>query len=261
MNKKQNSVIIESQKRSNNQSIAIIDKPKSSLIAYYGQPEKLKTISLKETTLAILQSSLYRQEELSKIREQGCQILGYLSLGEDHSLGSEICIPGSKDYHLQVNSLWGSVIVDITHPKWHSTVIDRARSALSKVDGLFLDTVDHINMTGMVKIVQMLHNEFPGAIFWINRGFDLLINLKSYIDGVIFESLSTSHTPQYQLHNQQGLEYTRIQLDYIQQLELPVMAIDYADKSDLAQLAYQRAADLNISTFVTDKYLLLPNGI
>lgn len=261
MNKKQTGMIIDPQKKSGGQAVAIIDKPKSSLIAYYGQPEKLKTISFKETKLAILQSVLYRQEELLRIREQGCQVLGYLSLSEDHSVGNEICIPGSKDYHLQVNSLWGSVIVDITHPQWYSTIIDRARTALNGVNGLFLDTVDHINTTGMVKLVQMLHSEFPEAIFWINRGFNLLQDLRSYIHGVIFESLSTSHTPQYELHNQQGLEYTRLQADYIQQLDLPVMAIDYADRTDLAQLAYQRAQNLQISTFVTNKYLLLPNSI
>lgn len=239
---------------------SVLEKPNSLLLAYYGLPERLRLVDIQKKELVILQTTLYNKNELLKIRQQGCRVLGYLSLGEDHSWGDTVCIPGSEAYHIKVNSIWGSVMVNIAHPEWQRKVLSRARDALKNADGLFLDTVDHGPADEMIKLVKLLRFEFPDAIFWINRGCELLRELIYSIDGVIFESLSTFHTPKYCKHDEQGLLYTKIQIEYIHQLGIPVLAIDYADSIELTQFAHQRANELKVSTFVTDKLLWMPSG-
>lgn len=242
------------------QPTGVLERSKSLLLAYYGLPERLRLVDVQKKELVILQTTLYHQDKLLQIRQQGCRVLGYLSLGEDHSWGDTVCIPGSETYHMKVNSIWGSVMVDVAHPEWQRKVLSRARDALKNADGLFLDTVDHGPANDMIQLIKLLRSEFPSAIFWINRGCALLRQLASSIDGVIFESLSTFHTPQYCQHDEQGLLYTKIQIEYIHQLGIPVLAIDYADSTELAHFAHQRATELKVSTFITDKLLWMPTG-
>ncbi|WP_156123404.1 endo alpha-1,4 polygalactosaminidase [Deinococcus radiopugnans] len=235
--------------------------PHLPLSVFYGPPtpQALKTLAGFRTV--IVQTSLYTPAQLAALRGGGTRVLGYLSVGEDHPHGEYACTPGCAAYHLAVNPQWGSVTVDVRNPAWWAELLRRASAELLHADGLMLDTLDSADPEGTLALVQTLRAAFPHVTLLSNRGFGLLPGLARLVDGVLFEGFSTTHTPAYAALDAQGLAYTAHWLGELRALGLNVCALDYADRPALAQAARERAARLQVQTFVTDRALTLAGGL
>ncbi|WP_240741716.1 hypothetical protein [Deinococcus sp. KSM4-11] len=233
--------------------------PRAALSVYYGVPcpDSLRVLARHATV--ILQSGLYSDAQLRNLRGSS-RVLGYLSVGEDHPLGAYACVPGSQPYHRDLNPAWGSVHVDAHHPAWLATVLRRASDALTRTDGLLLDTLDSADPEATVALIRAVRARWPLAVLYANRGFALLDDLIPLIDGVLFEAFSTTHSPTPDLHDPDGLAYTAHWLHAATNSGLDVLALDYADTPALAALARARAAAHGLPTFVTSRSLDLPGG-
>ncbi|MDV6375278.1 endo alpha-1,4 polygalactosaminidase [Deinococcus arenicola] len=234
--------------------------PYLPLSVYYGPPTPQALKALRGFRTAVVQPTLYTPAQLAALRAGGAQILGYLSVGEDHPYGEYPCTPGCAAYHLEVNSQWGSVRVDLSDPAWWAELLRRAAAQLQHTDGLFLDTLDSGGAEGTLALVQTLRTAFPKAILLANRGFGLLPGLARLVDGVLFEGFSTTHTPVYGTLDKQGQDYTAHWLKEVRAQGLSVSALDYANTPALARAARERAARYNVQTFVSDRALSLAGG-
>lgn len=228
------------------------------LAVYYGPPTPAALRALAAHDRVAVQAGLYRPEQLRALRRTA-RVLGYLSVGEDHPLGEWPCVPGSAPYHLRVNPAWGSVTVDVWHPQWQRTLLERAAQAVAHTDGLLLDTLDSADPAGTLTLIRTLRDRWPHATLIGNRGFGQLPQLAPLLSGVLFEAFSTTHTPGPALHPPDGLAYTEHWLRELRRHGLPVDALDYADTPHLAAAAHARAHAHGLRTFVTDRSLSRPS--
>ena len=230
---------------------------RTALAVYYGPPTPAALRALAGHERVAVQAGLYSPGELQALRRTA-QVLGYLSVGEDHPLGEWPCVPGSAPDHLQVNPAWDSVSVDVWHPQWQQVLLERAAQALAHTDGLLLDTLDSADPTGTLALIRTLRAHWPHATLTGNRGFALLPELAPLLDGVLFEAFSTTHAPAPALHPPDGMAYTAHWLREVRRHGLPVDALDYADTPELAAAAHARATAYGLNTFVTDRTLSRP---
>ena len=241
------------------------DPPSPTLAVYYGPATAQALASLATFPRVAVQAALYSPEQLAALRRDGSRVLAYLSVGEDHPLGDWACVPGAAPYHQRTNTEWQSVVVDAAHPLWQRTLLTRAREALRHTDGLLLDTLDSADPAATLVLLRQLGAAFPEAALWANRGFGLWPELPGVLraapdPGVLFEAFSTHHTPGYGLHGAEGLAYTAHWLTEVRRSGLPVHALDYADRPELAQAARARADALGLPTFISDRALTRPAG-
>ncbi|MEF2277506.1 hypothetical protein V3W47_04285 [Deinococcus sp. YIM 134068] len=234
---------------------------RASHAVYYGPgtPEAVRVLGGFGTV--VVQSGLYRPADLRALREGGTHVLGYLSMGEDHPLGDQACVPGSAPYHRGVNPYWGSVAVDAAHPGWREVLLARAGDALTHTDGLLLDTLCSAEAEATLSRIRDVRETWPGAWLLANRGFTLWPDLAPLVDGVLIEAFGTTHAPRYAPHDAGGLAYTAHWLAVCRAAGREVLALDYADTPALADLARTHAAAANVPTFVTDRALSLPGGL
>ncbi|GGI80210.1 hypothetical protein [Deinococcus wulumuqiensis] len=241
------------------------DPPSPTLAVYYGPATEQALATLATFPRVAVQAPLYSPEQLAALRRGGTRVLAYLSVGEDHPLGDWACVPGAAPYHQQPNTEWASVVVDAAHPLWADVLLTRAAQILEHTDGLLLDTLDSADPVATLALLRQLRGAFPDAALWANRGFALWPELPEVLrgapdHGVLFEALSTRHTPCYALHDPPGLAYTAHWLAEVRRSGLPVHALDYADRPELAAAARARAAALGLRTFVSDRDLVWPGG-
>ncbi|MFB9992392.1 endo alpha-1,4 polygalactosaminidase [Deinococcus oregonensis] len=227
---------------------------------YYGPATPQAVRTLGGFDLVVLHPTLYAASDLKALREGGTRVLAYLSVGEDHAFGDTPCIPGSAAYHCAVNPQWGSVVVDAAHPGWRATLLNRAEQVLAHTDGLLLDTLDSADAAATLNLVSAVRATASGTVLMANRGFGLWPGLAQYIQAVLFEAFSTTHSPLPAAHDQQGLAYTAHWLGVLRAAGLPVFALDYAATPQLAAFAQARAAQYAVPPFVTQRDLTLPGG-
>ena len=189
-----------------------------NFICYYGNGglERLRAFDV-----AILSAQQYTQDEIEWLAdaatprlpygipsEHAPVVLAYLSLGEDgdhltNYAGATIHEPpdlpwAKRDEYGQTvrNPVWGSVLVNLEHNGWQAQVLERAWKATARgFHGFFLDTVDSTAIAdrrAFIRIIRALRARFPSAPIVLNRGFALLPSVQDLVDGILFESLSTT---------------------------------------------------------------------
>jgi polysaccharide biosynthesis protein PelA len=246
---------------------------------YYGEDGLEKLIRFDAVILAP-----HRQPEgnVRQLVAAGTVVLAYLSVGED---SSEFTDGFERDWlepnefepewalreitgEMVHNPVWGGVVVQLTHPGWTKTLFDRAKHALGMgFHGFFLDTIDRNSLAdrrALTRIIRDLRTRWPGAPIMLNRGFELLPSVQDLVDGVVFESLSTT----WRLEGKK-VEYARVtddtlevNLDVAQQLrdlgrrwELALWALDYTDSRELESFAQVTAKAFGFVTFTADRLL------
>ncbi|ADD28593.1 endo alpha-1,4 polygalactosaminidase [Meiothermus ruber] len=225
---------------------------KEALAFYYG---KGRLQQLRRYAQVVLQTWAYTPIELQWLRRQGTRPLAYLSLGEDQ--------PTPAPWHRKTrNPDWNTVYVDPAHPDWIRSRLDEAQKAIDMgFEGLFLDTLDTVTLNpqdrgAMLQLIAQLRALVGSRRLYANRGFYLLPELSSLVDGVVLESFSTTWTPRgYRVLPAYELEYNLSCLFRLQGLGLELYALDYTDRFWLEGFARARAMYYGLPTFVSNRDL------
>lgn len=219
---------------------------------------------LKEFDVAIIHSSqLFGDENASEYVEElkaaGTYVIAYLSIGEDDGLhvGDGLGENGYASYYLyengmpRMNSSWGSYFVDAGNPVWQAKVLENAKTIMDYgVDGLFLDTLDTVDVAydtlgGMVDLVRRLDEELPeGTKLVPNRGFTVFQYISQYVDGIMFESFSTTYdeaSGYFVDRNQSDMEYNQtVACNVINRVRrydyMPVFCLDYINAEEYSYM-------------------------
>ena len=225
---------------------------KAPICFYYGNG---RLIELADYPRVVLQPDFYTAAELTYLKEQGVQTLGYLSLSEDVG-------PPAPWQRPEKNPDWGGSFVYVGHPQWVEHVVGQARAALAAgFDGLFLDTLN-VELTfpedvpHLLTLVAAIRAEAKPAYMLANRGFGMLPRLAELVDGVVFESFSVRWTDEgYASWPADVLEFHAQVAEQLLRLQLDLYALDYADTPGLTEFAIRRAHQFGMQCVVSDRAL------
>lgn len=216
--------------------------------------------------------------DLAEGHRYGKKYLAYLSLVEVSSTASygpklkELGIP-----LLGENQHWNTKCADVLNPKWAEFVIGTlAADAVKKgFDGFFLDTVDSMALLAkenpakaedykkaVIELIKKLSEAHPKLEIIINRGFDLLADLKGQVDGVLIESVFQTFDAKgnYGPVNADDHQALLAKIKSIKADGLPVYVVDYLARGNpaFAESVVEQIRKAGAEPFLTTKEL---NGV
>ena len=200
------------------------------------------------------------------------QVYAYVSVTEVQA--SRAYYPDiAADWKLARNQDWQSDVVDQSVTAWPDFFASRVVAPLWErgFRGFFLDTLDSYRLAeqfdeqaqqqGLVRVIETLHQRFPGIKLILNRGFDILPRLRGKVEMVAAESLYRRWNAKAQRYEQvpeADRQWLLGQLRSIQQRDgLPVLVIDYVAPHDraLTRSTAEKIAQDGFLPWVTDAQL------
>lgn len=228
----------------------------TKFMVYYGQGNLFK---LKQYDLLILQPELYTTSEIKEFSHVGSIPVAYLSLGEIENTrwwAEKV----HDSWLLGKNEIWGSYYINPGNTGWRSLVLDLIiPSIIDKgYSGLFLDTIDMVDLypnvkDNMIDLIKSIREEYPDLILIQNRGFSIFKESVALIDGILFESMTSSYNfetktsyPVYQDELIRSIRRTA------ERYGVALFALDYLSTGKLQQRFYEKAKRYNYIPLVAD---------
>lgn len=169
------------------------------------------------------------------------------------------------------NESWGTRLVDVAHPGWLAAMMEKVvhPAVVKGFDGIFLDTVDSVALLGktipghekpareaIAALIREVKKKYPDQSIVVNRGFDLLPEVKALVSGVLVESVFRTCDPKtrtYAAVSAEGTAWIVERIREVQRVGLPVYAVDYvpAAERQLAKATAEKLAALGCVPFVT----------
>ncbi len=194
----------------------------------------------------------------------GTEMYAYVSVAE---------VQASRPYYADIpshwklarNGHWKSDVIDQTPPEWPDFFARRVIAPLWErgYRGFFLDTLDSYRLAsnfdekaqqqGLVRVIETLHRRFPGIQLVLNRGFDIVPQVRDKIQMVAAESLYqgwNAGAQRYEEVSEANRSWLLNQLRTIRERDgLPVLVIDYVPPQDRA-LTRATAARIQADGFI-----------
>ena len=215
---------------------------------YYGSssfPQELRNFNT-----WIVEPTQFNDPEL--VAQHQGKLFAYVSLGEvdaDRPYLSKL----PPAWLLGKNPTWKSRVIDQAAADWPRFFVDEIIAPLRQQGyrNFFLDTLDsyHLIATtpearkkqeqGMVTAIRLLKSRFPDARLIVNRGFEILPQIKDQVVAVAAESLFQSWnntTNRYVTVSEADRSWLMSQLNQVRdEYKLPVIVIDYAPPEKRSQ--------------------------
>jgi hypothetical protein len=202
----------------------------------------------------------------------GARPLAYFSIGEVARASAE-----SKSideaWVLAENTAWSSRVMDLESPGYQAWLEARFEALWARgYRGFFLDTLDSYRLAaaerrdaglrrGLVHIIRSLAQRHPGVLLLLNRGFEVLSELKDVVSGVVAESLFDrwdAATQSYRAVPEADRRWLGTELRRVRDgLGLPVTVIDYRPEAERPQAreTARKIAALGFEPWVTNATL------
>lgn len=202
-------------------------------------------------------------------RMPGTQAYAYVSVAE--------VLPTRPDYKdipaawkLARNGDWKSEVIDQTPEQWPDFFASRVVAPLWErgYRGFFLDTLDSYRLAtqfdeeaqqrGVVRVIETLHQRFPGIALIMNRGFEVAPRVRDKVRMVAAESLYQGWNPRtqrYEAVKEQDRQWLLGQLRTLRERDgLSALVIDYVPPNDraLARATAERIQAEGFIPWVTD---------
>ena len=239
-----------------------------SVAIYYGNDVPVDMLA--QFDWAVVESEHMQEGQLDALEQYGTQAFAYVSLGEAEHWRAGESLPSEA---LKArNEGWNSQAADLTQKKWGDYIVnERIRPLWNQgYRALFLDTLDSYRLfatddeaaaeqqQALVALIKRIRSEFPGIKLLLNRGFEVLDQVRGDIVGVAAESLYQSWDVRTQSYRDVKPEDTQYVLDRLREVRndygLPAIAIDYVAPADreLARQTARRIADEGIVPWVSN---------
>ncbi len=218
---------------------------------------------------------LHAQADLKPGQRLGHQFLAYLSAVEVANGSPSLARATERQVPLVgENPAWASRLMQVGSEAWRSYLLEDGAAVAMKAgfDGFFIDTIDSTslipdrherrNAAGhIVSVIKEMHKRWPKKKIIINRGFDLLPELKSQIHGLMVESVFQTFDAKqrrYVATEPEGSEWLETKIEQAQGMGLTVYAVDYVSPTEqaLANATAKKLAALGAIPLVTTPELL-----
>jgi hypothetical protein len=243
-------------------------KTAPSIALYYGHEAPLE--DLKVFDIVVVEPD-HGYDPVAQ-RSKGTELFAYTSVAEVQPTRSYFPkIPSS--WHMARNGHWNSIVLDQTPPQWPAFFANEVVGPLWQrgYRGFFLDTMDSYRLAaqfneadqqaGLVRLIDTLHERFPGIRLIMNRGFDIVPRVKGKVETVAAESLYrrwNAATARYEEVPEVDRQWLLAQLRTIQSSEgIQALVIDYVPPSDrtLARETARKIKEAGFTPWVTDSTL------
>lgn len=209
---------------------------------------------------------------LKAFADHGVRPVAYLSIGEV-ARKSERARSVNAAWVLAENRAWASWVMDLEQPGYQAYLTKRFEELWAKgYRGFFFDTLDSYRLAAapqreaglrraLVKILGELHRRHPDAQLLLNRGFEVLADVRGMVSGVVAESLFDrwdASTQTYQRVPEEDRRWLTKELERARdQLGLPVTVIDYRPPTERAEAreTARKIAALGFEPWVTNAAL------
>jgi len=192
------------------------------------------------------------------------KILAYISIGEKLKVSN-------TNFVLGKNKIWNSYIMDIKNPKYQKFLFNQFDKLVKEgFDGFFLDTINSYKLVlkgskreiyrkTLINFIKKLRKRYPHKIILINRGFDLLPYIHSYINDIVIESMFYGYNPKLGYFSTPEEESKKL-LNWALKARsygLKVIVIDYLPEYKQEKIAQDlyRISKLGFIPYIADKYL------
>lgn len=256
-----------------------------SIAFYYGPIERLEVLALYDRV--VVQPNHLSVEQLQNLKTLDTKVYAYFSLVEHFSAKAQpesptnttqkskqlkapsLNLSQSKEAILGKNSIWGSSVMDLTHPVWRKHLQNTAEYYKQQgFDGLFLDTVDsyHLGPSGTqaikrqqqaaITLIKALSSLFNQNLI-MNRGFELLDMVKTDIKAVAAESILQGYDRKsgYFQTTEQDRQWIIQQLKLVKKTGLEAIGIDYVPQASSRKAAAKALITLGLTPYVSDGLL------
>lgn len=209
---------------------------------------------------------------LEAFRAGRAEPVAYLSVGEvarANARSKQI----DEAWVLAENPAWASRVMDLESPGYQAWLLSRFDELWARgYRGFFLDTLDSYRLAageqrdaglrrGLIQIIRGLARRRPGVRLLLNRGFEVLPELKGVVSGVVAESLFDrwdAATQSYRRVPEADRRWLIGELTRVRDgLGLPVTVIDYRPDSERPQAreTARQIAQLGFEPWVTNSTL------
>ncbi|MDP3540177.1 MAG: bifunctional glycoside hydrolase 114/ polysaccharide deacetylase family protein [Azonexus sp.] len=176
-------------------------------------------------------------------------------------------------WKLARNNDWDAEVIDQTPADWPAFFADKVVGPLwaKGYRGFFLDTLDSYRLAkkfdeaaqqdGLVRVIETLHQRFPGIQLILNRGFEIVPRVRDKVRMVAAESLYqgwNASARRYEPVKASDRDWLLGQLQSIRQrYGIDILAIDYIAPQDrkLARETAEKIRSLGFIPWVTDSAL------
>jgi len=198
--------------------------------------------------------------------------------GELYAYVSVAEVQASRPYYKDIpaawklarNTDWDAEVIDQTPPDWPAFFADKVVGPLwaKGYRGFFLDTLDSYRLAkkfdeaaqqdGLVRVIEALHERFPGIQLILNRGFEIVPRVRDKVRMVAAESLYqgwNAAARRYEPVKASDREWLLGQLQSIRQrFGIDILAIDYVAPHDrqLSRETAEKISALGFTPWVTD---------
>ncbi|CAN5269933.1 bifunctional glycoside hydrolase 114/ polysaccharide deacetylase family protein [soil metagenome] len=172
------------------------------------------------------------------------------------------------------NEIWHNHVLDQSQPQWQNFFIEKIITPLWQQGyrGFFLDTLDSYQLAnlkpsdrqkqiaGLATLIQSINSKYPQAKIILNRGFELLPLVHTFVYAVAAESLFNGWNQKQQKYYaiaKPEQEALLKELKVAQQYNLPVIVIDYVDPKQPAKALeiIKKIQALNMIAWIADNNL------
>ena len=149
-----------------------------------------------------------------------------------------------KSWVIGKNGAWGSEILNIANPGYQKFLLNRVIGELHKkgFQNFFFDTMDSYQLAnvsesekqnlrlGLIQFIKKFKQQYPNSKLITNRGFEIIDEVHTYIDALLFESYYhgiNANTMSYVDVTQNDRNWLDIQLAKVKKYNIPIIALDY----------------------------------
>lgn len=218
--------------------------------------------SVKNRDYVIIEPAHFSKADIALLKKNNQQVLGYISLGEVNE--AAYYFEELKEYTQGKNDLWNSYYLSLNKPEIIPILYKIFKKEITEkgVDGLFLDNIDNYTVFGpnfnqkeaLVAFLEKMRLEFPDSFFMQNAGLSILKETQDYVDAVAVESVASDYNferKEYKLREQAEFEKRIKTIEQIEKnIKLPIIFIEYANKTRLAQKIVERLQPMGWSYFI-----------
>ena len=198
------------------------------------------------------------------------QLFAYVSVGEADP--TRIWYKQvNPDWLIADNHAWKSKVVDPGNPEWRAFFLNMVVEPLWEAGyrGFFLDTLDSYHLAkdkgrypemeaGLVLIIREIKKRHPEARLILNRGFEVLEQVKDVAFAVTAESLFQNADPvsgRYGVVTEADRQWLLDRFAEVRKSGLPVISIDYVapGNRELARKTAAKIREMGFIPWVTDK--------
>lgn len=242
-----------------------------SAIVYYGDDISYPMVGAHEYIIVQPDNVSSYSHGFKRYQEK---IYAYISVGEMHPEHSAY-VKIDQEWQQGSNEAWQSKVMDVSNPKYHRFLLENIIDPVAKrgYRNFFFDTLDSYQLVsdtdeerqrykeGLITFIGLFKAHYPDAKLIVNRGFELIDEIHSMIDGVLFESyfngLSGTKLA-YAKVSAEDREWLDIQINKITAYNLPVIALDYMDPKDQSnrESVIKRLQDRGLIPYISDRDLL-----